>query len=535
MNRILSTVTLLAISLCCFISIGADRVIEMTPDQKLRQAEMLIERLYVDPVDGDTLVEEAIKAMLKKLDPHSTYSTPEETRELTEPLQGNFSGIGIQYNMLNDTLYVIQTIAGGPSERVGLLAGDRILSAGDTILSGVKRQRNDITKILRGPKGTTVDIKVLRNDVPNPIHFSITRDDIPLYSVDASYMIDKENGYVRISRFAEDTGNELIQAVKKLKKKGLKNLILDLEHNGGGYLESAARVAEMFLNPGDVIVYTNNKDSIPRYLGAERGGIFGKGRVVIMVNQYSASASEIVSGAIQDYDRGVIVGRRTFGKGLVQRPLPFPDGSMIRLTTSRYYTPSGRCIQKPYSSGDDDDYSADILNRYRHGELSSSDSIRFDESLLFYTLNNHRPVYGGGGIMPDRFVPIDTTYYTDYYRDLLAKGIFNNVAMTFVDQNRKKLKSDYKNVSDFARRFIVGEEFIEKIVEAGEKESVEPNLEQLAISRDYMALIIKAIIARDIFDTSAYYQIINQTNPVYRAAVELISDPEQYNKLLHNH
>ncbi|MCH5246149.1 MAG: S41 family peptidase [Muribaculaceae bacterium] len=544
MNRIITILALATAVICSAqTSNNAQNVVdiynsqklrqqEFTPDQKLRQAAMFIDRLYVDHVNTDSIVEEGIKAMLKTLDPHSTYTNPEETRELTEPLQGNFSGIGIQYNMLNDTLYVIQTIAGGPSERVGLLAGDRILSAGDSILSGINRSRTEVTKILRGPKGTTVDIKVLRAGTPKPISFTITRDDIPLYSVDASYMIDKENGYIRISRFAEETADEVRTAISNLKKKGLKNLIIDLEHNGGGYLSSATEVAQMFLKTGDIIVFTNNKDSIPNYLKAEHGGSFGNGRVVLMVNQYSASASEILSGAIQDYDRGVIVGRRTFGKGLVQRPYRFPDGSMIRLTTSRYYTPSGRCIQKPYHSGDDSDYSEDILNRYRHGELSSSDSISFDRNLLFHTINNHRPVYGGGGIMPDCFVPIDTTFYTDYYRDLLAKGVFNKVAMTYVDKNRKTLKEKYPDVNNFASQFNVGQDLIDAIVNEGEKEKVEPNPEQLAISRNYMAAILKALVARDIFDTSAYYQIINDTNPVYKAAIEIISSPARYNSLL---
>lgn len=505
-----------------------------TPDMKVRQAEMLIERFYVDPVNGDSIATEAIKAMLKMLDPHSTYSTPEETRELNEPLQGNFSGIGIQYNMLNDTLYVLQTIAGGPSERVGLLAGDRIISADDSLLSGVKRPRTDITRMLRGPKGTSVAVRVVRPGVNKPIDFLIVRDDIPLYSVDAAYMIDKKNGYVRISRFAEDTSEELRRALRDLRGKGMKNLIIDLEHNGGGYLHSACDIAQLFLATGDTIVFTDNKDGQPVYLTAESGGGFGNGRVVIMVNQYSASASEILSGAIQDYDRGVIVGRRTFGKGLVQRPFPFPDGSMIRLTTSRYHTPSGRCIQKPYNSGADDDYSHDIINRYRSGELTSQDSIRFDSQLLFHTLRNHRPVYGGGGIMPDRFVPLDTTFYTDYYRDLMAKGAFNKVAITYVDRNREQLKKSYRDIDSFIKGFDVGAELMDSLVAAGKEADVEPNEEQLAISRDYMATIIKALIARDIFDSAAYYQVMNPLNPTYRAAVDMIMSADEYDRLLGN-
>ncbi|MCH5347206.1 MAG: S41 family peptidase [Muribaculaceae bacterium] len=532
MKRLIFSLVTLAAATVAMTADNEDKFPQFTPDMKLRQAEMLVERFYVDPVNGDSLVEQAIKSMLKTLDPHSLYTNAEETRELTEPLQGNFSGIGIQYNMLNDTLYVIQTIAGGPSERVGMLAGDRILAAGDTILSGVNRSRNEVTKFLRGPKGTTVDVTVMRNGVANPIEFSITRDDIPLYSIDASYMIDKENGYIRISRFAEDTDDEFSDALSELKSKGMKNLIIDLQHNGGGYMATAAELAGHFLKNGDIIVYTNSKDSIPNYLRARGNGDFGKGRVVVMVNQYSASASEILSGAIQDYDRGVIVGLRTFGKGLVQRPFTFPDGSMIRLTTSRYYTPSGRSIQKPYNSGDDKDYSTDILNRYRHGELSSSDSIKFDPSLLFHTLNNHRPVYGGGGIMPDRFVPIDTTFYTDYYRDLLAKGIFNKVAMTYVDRNRESLKASYRDIDTFDARFSTSPELMDNIVAEGAKEGVEANPEQLEISRQYISTLIKALIARDLFDTGAYYKVMNPLNPIYREAVEIITTPDTYNALL---
>lgn len=506
----------------------------LTPDAKLRQAEMFIERYYVDTVNGDSLAEEAIKAMLKTLDPHSTYSTPEETRELNEPLQGNFSGIGIQYNMLNDTLYVIQTIAGGPSERVGLLAGDRIISADDSLLSGVKRPRTEITRMLRGPKGTPVEVKVIRQGVAKPIDFIIVRDDIPLYSVDASYMIDKKNGYIRISRFAEDTAEEVRKALRELRSKGMKNVIIDLEHNGGGYLHSARDIASLFLQTGDTIVFTDNKDNQPVYLTAENGGAFGNGRLVIMVNQYSASASEILSGAIQDYDRGVIVGRRTFGKGLVQRPFPFSDGSMIRLTTSRYYTPSGRCIQKPYENGADDNYSHDIVNRYRKGELTSRDSIKFDENLLYHTLRNNRPVYAGGGIMPDRFVPLDTTYYTDYYRDLLAKGAINKTAMTYVDQHRDNLKKTYKTTTDFINRFNAGQELLDQLVANGAAEGVEPNEEQLATSRDYLLTVLKALIARDIFDTGAYYQVVNELNPTYKAAVDIITSTTEYDNLLAN-
>ena len=351
----------------------------LSPDRKLLMAEQLIERFYVDTVNANKMVEEAIVAMLKTLDPHSTYSDPDETKELTTPLEGIFSGIGVQFNMLSDTLFVIQTTAGGPSEKVGILPGDRIVQAGDSVIAGRKLPNSRIIKILRGPKGSEVTLKVLRKGSAEPILFNVTRDDIPIYSVDAAYMATPTTGYIRISRFAEATDKKFAQAVEKLKKEGMTDLIVDLEDNTGGYLQAATNLASHFLDKGDLVVYTES----PKIPGAEfrvdKRGDLRDGKVVVMVNQYSASASEILAGALQDNDRGLIVGRRTFGKGLVQRPFPFPDGSMIRLTTAKYHTPTGRCIQKPYTSGDDENYRKDILHRYEAGDLSSADSIHMPD------------------------------------------------------------------------------------------------------------------------------------------------------------
>ncbi len=346
--------------------------IKMPAANKIAQAEKIIEQCYVDTVDTDQLAQEAIKAMLATLDPHSTYSDPEETKELTTPLDGNFSGIGIQFNMLNDTLYVIQTTSGGPSEKVGILPGDRLIQADDSIISGVKRPNSSVIKILRGPKGTPVNLKILRKGVAQPIDFLVVRDDIPVYSIDAAYMADPTTGYIRLSRFSESTPKEISEAMAKLRKQGMKNLVLDLQDNGGGLLGSAIDLGARFLNRNDLVVYTKSPTMGEHYYATDRDGEFRDGRVVVLVNQYSASASEITAGAIQDHDRGVIVGRRTFGKGLVQRPFPFPDGSMIRLTVSKYHTPSGRCIQKPYKRGNSDEYRKDILHRYEAGEFSSA-------------------------------------------------------------------------------------------------------------------------------------------------------------------
>ena len=506
---------------------------QLPPDQKLRYAEKVIETYYVDSVNSDKIVTDAIVAMLKTLDPHSSYSDPEETRELTIPLEGGFSGIGIQFNMLNDTLFVIQTTSGGPSEKVGILPGDRILQAGDSVLSGVKSPNSRILRILRGPKGSEVDLKVLRKGAAQPLAFHVTRDDIPVYSVDASYMADPTTGYIRISRFAESTNEEFNKALAELKKKGMKNLIIDLEDNGGGFLNAATDLVSHFLNKGDLVVYTDAPKLGRQDYIVEKSGDMTDGKVVVMANQYSASASEILSGALQDNDRGLIVGRRTFGKGLVQRPFPIPDGSMIRLTVSRYYTPSGRSIQKPYAPGDGDDYRKDMLHRYEAGEFSSEDSVHLPDSLRYETLRNHRAVYGGGGIMPDLFVPIDTTAYSDYYRDLVAKGIINRYSITYVDDHRKELKAAYPTEQKFIEGFEVTPAMLDEIVKMGEADSVKYNAEQMARSEKMMSTIIKGIIGRDMFDTSTYFKIVNPVlSPSYRQALALINDDEHYSRLL---
>jgi len=500
---------------------------------KLGYATKIIESFYLDSIDNDKMEEEAIIAMLNTLDPHSQYSNPEETKDLVTPLEGNFSGIGIQFNMLNDTLVVIQTTSGGPSEKVGILPGDMILSADTTAISGVNRPRNEIMKTLRGPKGTKVSIKVKRRNETAPLEFRITRDDIPVNSVDACYMAAPGIGYLRLSRFSETSYDEVSQALKTLEKQGMKQLIFDLEDNGGGILGAAVEIAELFLNKGDLITYTES----PK-LGTSPYMARGKGRyadipVVVMVNQYSASASEILSGALQDHDRAVIVGRRTFGKGLVQRPFPFPDGSMIRLTVARYHTPSGRVIQKPYELGKADDYIADMKARYDNGEFYSADSISFPDSLKYTTLRRHRTVYGGGGIMPDKFVPVDTTLYTTYYRDLMAKGVFNTFCLGYTNDHRDALKKTYPTPEKFIDGFNVDDTMMQSFISQGEKDGVPIDDKELDRSRPLIAAIIKGIIGRDLFDTSTYFRIINPLlNPVYTISLDIISSPDLYNRYL---
>lgn len=504
----------------------------ITPDQKLRLAAAVIENYYVEDVNSDTLVDEAIIAMLRTLDPHSAYSTPEETKELNQPLEGKFSGIGIQFNMVEDTVYVIQTTAGGPSEKVGIRPGDRIISANDTVIAGKKLNNSGIIKVLRGPKGSRVHLKVKRSGVPDLIDFILERDDIPIYSVDAAYMVNDSTGFVSVTRFAEATAREVRQAADSLAALGMRNMILDLSGNGGGYLGAAFELASEFLEEGDPVVFTKGLHTPPSYFNVEHTGSIPVDRLVIIVDQYSASAAEILSGAIQENDRGLIVGRRTFGKGLVQRPFPFPDGSMIRLTTSRYYTPSGRCIQKPYEKGKGEEYQLDMLNRYNSGELWHADSIHLDKSVPYYTLRRRRVVYGGGGIMPDVFVPADTSNYSHYYRDLVAKGVIIKYTLNYIDHNRKELLKRYPDEESFAADFEPSEDIINGLIEAGKESGVEFNEEQWQTSRRLILAVLKGLMTRDLYENGIYVRSTNPLSPDFREAVSLINDPERYYRLL---
>ncbi|MEG1748441.1 MAG: S41 family peptidase [Tannerellaceae bacterium] len=500
--------------------------------RKLSMALYAITNLYVDDTNESKLVQDAIVGMLEKLDPHSTYMDPEETKEMTEPLQGNFDGIGIQFNMLTDTLYVIQVIPGGPSEKVGLMAGDRIIMVDDTLVAGVKIKNNDIMRRLRGPKGTVVRIGVLRNKDPKLIDFTITRGKIPVYSLDAAFMADKTTGYIKLNRFAASSTEEFREALAKLKKQGMQNLILDLQGNGGGYLNIAIDLADEFLSKDKLIVYTEGSKQPREDANASTRGGFETGRLVVLVDESSASASEILSGAVQDWDRGVILGRRTFGKGLVQKPIPMPDGSMIRLTVSRYYTPTGRCIQKPYENGKMESYQHDLIDRYNKGELMSADSIHFPDSMKYHTLVNKRIVYGGGGIMPDIFIPVDTARYTNYHRDVVATGLVNRIAMDYLDKNRAEMQKKYAKFSRYKSDFEVPEETMKQLVTLAGEEKITFNEEQYNRSKPLIMLQIKALIARDLYEMAEYFQVINDDNPSYQEALLIINDPERYEKAL---
>ena len=516
------------LSLLCFFSFLplSAQLKSDSPLRKLQIAEMAITNFYVDSVNEQKLSEDAIRGMLKGLDPHSTYTDAKETKAMNEPLQGDFEGIGVQFNMIEDTLVVIQPIVNGPSQKVGILAGDRIVSVNDSTIAGVKMPRIDIMKMLRGKKGTKVKLGVVRRGVSNILTFVVTRDKIPVHTLNAAYMIRPGVGYICLESFGMKTHEEFMDAVKELEKQGMKSLILDLQDNGGGYLQAAVQIANEFLKDNEMIVYTEGRNVRRQNYKAIGNGRLQKMRVYVLVNEFTASAAEIVTGAIQDNDRGTVVGRRTFGKGLVQRPFDFPDGSMMRLTIAHYYTPSGRCIQKPYKKGDLKDYEMDLEKRLKHGELTNPDSIHFDTSQKFYTLRNHRVVYGGGGIMPDYFVPLDTTKYTKYHRLLAAKNIIMNAYLKYVDANRTTLKGLYKSFDTFNKNYVVPQSLLDTIIAEGKKEKVEPkDKAELTATMPYIKVQLKALVARDLWDMNEYYRIWNEQSDIVNKAIKLCTAP----------
>ena len=517
------------LSLLCFFSFLplSAQLKSDSPLRKLQIADMAITNFYVDSVNEQKLVEDGIRGMLEKLDPHSTYTDAKETKAMNEPLQGDFEGIGVQFNMIEDTLVVIQPVVNGPSQKVGILAGDRIVSVNDSTIAGVKMPRIDIMKMLRGKKGTKVKLGIVRRGVSNILTFVVTRDKIPVHTLNAAYMIRPGVGYICLESFGMKTHEEFMDAVRGLEKQGMKSLILDLQDNGGGYLKAAVQIANEFLKDNEMIVYTEGRNVRRQNYKAIGNGRLQKMRVYVLVNEFTASAAEIVTGAIQDNDRGTVVGRRTFGKGLVQRPFDFPDGSMMRLTIAHYYTPSGRCIQKPYKKGDLKDYEMDLEKRLKHGELTNPDSIHFDTSQKFYTLRNHRVVYGGGGIMPDYFVPLDTTKYTKYHRLLAAKNIIMNAYLKYVDANRTTLKDLYKSFDTFNKNYVVPQSLLDTIIAEGKKEKVEPkDKAELTATMPYIKVQLKALVARDLWDMNEYYRVWNEQSDIVNKAVKLASDKE---------
>ena len=526
----LSKLLLVQLVLFCCMPLSAQLRIKSSSESAMRKlaiAQMATVNLYVDSVDENKLVEDAIRGMIEKLDPHSSYATPKEVKSFNEPLRGNFEGIGVQFNMLEDTLLVVQTINDGPSEKVGIVAGDRIISVNDTAIAGVKMSKEDIMKRLRGPKGTKVKVGIKRHGISETVYFTVVRDKIPLNTVDALYMIKPGVGYIRVSSFGATTHQEFVDGIKKLQAEGtqqgtpLKDLIIDLQENGGGYLQAAADVLNELLEDNDLLVYTEGRSMRRQEFRAKGNGIFRTGRVVVLVNEFSASAAEIVAGAIQDQDRGIVVGRRSFGKGLVQRPIDLPDGSMIRLTVAHYYTPSGRCIQKPYKKGELKDYAMDLDNRFKHGEFTSVDSIHFADSLKYQTLKKHRTVYGGGGIMPDYFVPLDTMRYTKYHRELSAKSIIINANLKYATKYRKALLKKYATYEEFDRDYAVPQSLLDEIFAEGDKQKVKrpDDAETMQKTEKSIAIQLKALIARDLWTMNEYFRSVNAHSDVIKCAL----------------
>lgn len=491
----------------------------------------LVDGYYVDSANVDDLTEKAIVHLLGELDPHSTYISKEEVDKMNEPLKGNFEGIGISFNIYKDTLMVTTTISGGPSEKVGLRAGDRIVEVDGKDIAGIGLKNSDVFDLLRGEKGSKVDLTIARKGESNPLDFTIIRDKIPIFSLDASYMLDESTGYIKLNKFAATTTEEFLSAMNDLKREGVQNLVLDLRNNGGGYLKSAIELADQFLNNQQLIVYTDGTNDPKREYKASSKGTFEDGKLVVLVNEGSASASEIVSGAVQDWDRGVIIGRRSFGKGLVQKPFFLNDGSMVRLTTAHYYTPSGRCIQKPYEDGVSE-YRKDYANRLSHGEMYNADSIQFDTELEHKTLVNGRSVYGGGGVMPDIFIPLDTSSHYAYVNKLRRNQVTYNFVLDYVDSHRSELEETYSSFDDFNKKFEITDENIDEVVAKGIEEGIEKDEESLAFLEDDLKRELKALVARDVFSRNDMYKILYEEDDAILKALDVIENQEEYDNLL---
>ena len=499
--------------------------------QKMTTMYYLINNFYVDTANLETLTEDAIVAMLKELDPHSAYISRKDVEKANEPLEGSFEGIGITFQIFNDTILVVSPVPGGPSDRVGIMAGDKIVTIDGEDAFGKKVNNEYVAQHLRGKKGTKVVLGIKRGESDELLDYEVVRDKIPLNSIDAAFMLDKNVGYIKLDRFAKTSMQEFEESLEKLKKQKMKSLILDLRGNNGGYLNIAVALSNAFLKDDMTIVYTEGLNSPKQIFETEGKGNFSDGRLVVLIDEGSASASEIVSGAIQDWDRGVLIGRRSFGKGLVQRPFNLPDGSVVRLTTARYYTPTGRCIQRSYEKGSEDYYN-EMTKRLKHGEYYHADSIQFPDSLKYSTLLSERTVYGGGGIMPDIFMPVDTTFGTKLYTDLIRKGIFNQYVIDYVMQERESLKNKYSDFSDYEKDFVISDEMINEFKKIAEEKEVKWDDEQYKRSEEMIKLQLKALIARNEWDMAKYYKIISAEDKMINKAVEILNDANQYRSIL---
>jgi len=520
----------LIISLLISIPLTSFGQVKSSNSDKFNEVLQYITRMYVDNIDSETLTEKAIINMLSELDPHSSYIAKDDVDDANERINGSFVGIGIRFQILKDTLLVVQTIQGGPSESVGLLPGDKIITIASEIVAGTGLKNSQVREKLMGEKGTKVKIQVVRGSAKKPIDFTITRDKIPVLSVDSYYMIDTEIGYIKLNSFSRTTLDELRTSIDALRKRGMKELILDLQGNGGGLLYGAQEVADEFLSGNKLIVYSEGRMQPRSELKAGVKGLWEDGKVVILTDEYTASSSEIVSGAIQDWDRGLIVGRRTFGKGLVQRPINLSDGAQIRLTIARYYTPSGRFIQKPYD--DIEGYRDDITQRYLHGEFMNADSIKFPDSLKHSTLLTNRTVYSGGGIMPDVFVPLDTTGINNMFRLLARSGYFSSFALTYLNSNRKKMAKSYPEFESFKNDFQCDKKLMDEFFEYVRKENSDFkfNEEEYKLAQKLIDIRLKATFAQDLWGYSEFYEIYNINNEILQKAIEVLKNKD-YDKM----
>lgn len=494
-----------------------------TQAYKMNELLMRIESMYVEEVDLASLLETAIVSMLEEMDPHSVYIPAEELQAADEPLNGNFDGVGIQFNIFRDTIMVVSPISGGPSEKLGIMAGDRIVTVDGEVVAGTGVTNKDVQRLLKGPKGTLVTVGIKRGNDPDLLTFEIIRDKIPIYSVDASFMVSPEIGYIKVNRFAKTTMTEMYGALAKLKDEGMQDLVLDLQGNGGGMLRTAIQMADEFLSGDKLLVYTEGRVFPRENTKARIPGRFEKGRLVVLIDQGSASASEIVSGAIQDWDRGLIVGRRSFGKGLVQRPVRLIDESAVRLTVQKYYTPAGRCIQKSYEGGVEE-YRKEKYQRFESGELMSMDSLDLPDSLKFETRIEGRTVYGGGGILPDVFVPLDTMDNSAYFSSILRKGLDSRFALTFVDSIRSELESMYPTEDAFIDQFEVEEGMVANFQAFIASEGIEFNEEDWERSGNAIEMRLKAMIGRNLLKQSTFYRVISGLNESLQKAVTILQD-----------
>lgn len=503
---------------------------KVSTTQKFDEVITYINQMYVDDVNQDALTDAAIVALLEKLDPHSTYISKEEVDDANQKINGNFVGIGIRFQILKDTLMVVATIPGGPSEKLGLLPGDKIISIENKTVAGVGLKNADVREKLMGDRGTKVKVSIQRKKNSELLDFVITRDIIPVNSVDAAYMVTPGTGYIKLNSFSRSSQDEVTDALKSLKSQGMENLIFDLQGNGGGLLYAAKTLADEFLSDNKLIVYSEGRAQPRSELKAGAKGQWEKGKLILLVDEYSASASEILSGAIQDWDRGLVVGRRSYGKGLVQRPIDLTDGSQIRLTIARYFTPSGRFIQKPYD--DIEAYRKDLSDRYLNGEFMNQDSIKLPDSLKHQTLLSKRTVYGGGGIMPDYFVPLDTSEITDYFTALVRAGYVNNFALEYVDKNRETILEKYPQFADFKQNFTLDKSFMDAFFDYVKEQDAELefNKEEYKTSESLLKLRLKASLANDLWGFQQFYEIYNESNEILQKAIEIIESDkyEQY-------